>query len=90
MHEVRVSLPPASISEEVRLAHAVGIDRVSISDVFVHGPNEPAKVLSVEQSTPKARAFIEISVSSSTLSTVPSTLTSRDYGRSLAMGLRQI
>jgi len=78
MHEVRVSLPPASVSEAVRLAHAVGIDRVSVSDVFVHGPDEQAKVLSVETSTPKARAFIEIFLSSRTFSTVPSTLTSRE------------
>ena len=78
MHEVRVSLPPESIGEAVRLAHAVGIDRVSVSDVFVHGPDKPAKVLSVETSTPKARAFIENFLSSQTLSTAPSTLTSRE------------
>ena len=78
MHEVRVSLPQAHIGEAVRIAHSVGIERVSVSDIFVHGPEFPAKVLSVETSTPKARAFVEKFLAEGAFAKVPSTLTSRE------------
>ena len=59
MHEIRASVPAECIPEAVQLANSVGIDRVTVTDVFVHGPEMPAGVISVETSTPKARAFIE-------------------------------
>jgi Domain of unknown function (DUF389) len=78
MHEVRISLPSAYIGAAVSVAHAVGIERVNVSDVFIHGPNLAAKVLSVETSTPKARAFIEKFLTSNAFVGVQSTLTSRE------------
>lgn len=78
MHEVRVSLPQTHVGEAVEVAHSVGIERVSVSDVFIHGPELAAKVLSVETSTPKARAFIEKLLASGVFTGVPSTLTSRE------------
>jgi hypothetical protein len=78
MHEVRISLPETHVREAVKIAHSIGIERVSVSDIFVHGPDLPAKVLSAETSTPKARAFIEAFLASDAFSGVPSTLTSRE------------
>lgn len=78
MHEVKVALPETHVGEAVKVAHSVGILRVSVSDVFVHGPDRAEKVLSVQTSTPKARAFIENFLASEVFSKVPSTLTSRE------------
>jgi hypothetical protein len=68
MHEIRASLPADRVPEVVALARSVGIERVTVSDVFVHGPEVPAKMISVETSTPKARAFVEKFLSSDRLS----------------------
>ena len=59
MHEVRAALPPECVLEAVRLANSVGIERVTVTEAFVHGAETEVRVISVETSTPKARAFIE-------------------------------
>jgi uncharacterized membrane protein len=51
---------------------------VTVTDVFVHGPEMPARVISVETSTPKARAFIEKFLNSPSLSKSKWSLTSRE------------
>src|SRR5215472_4993867 len=78
MHEVKAALPPECVSEAVGLARSVGIERVTVADAFIHGPDTPARILSVETSTPKARAFIEKFLSSPRLSGVQAILTSRE------------
>ena len=78
MHEVRPALLPECVSEVVDLARSVGIERVTVSEAFIHGPETTARVVSVETSTPKARAFIEKFLSSPTLAQAQSTLTSRE------------
>lgn len=78
MHEVRATLPPECVLEAVRLANSVGIERVTVTDVFIHGPQTEARVISVETSTPKARAFIEEFLGSPILSNAHLTLTSRE------------
>ena len=81
MHEIRATVPPEHVSEAVRLARAAGIERVTVAEVFVHGPNqhdEHRRQLSVETSTPKARAFVEAFLGSPTLSHAGCTLTSRE------------
>ncbi len=78
MHQVKISLPQTHVGEAAKLAHSVGIERVSVSDIFIDGPNLPAKVVSVETSTPKARAFIEKFLASEAFADVKSTLTSRE------------
>jgi hypothetical protein len=78
MREIRAILPPEIADEAARLAHAEGIERVSIADVFVHGPNLRRKLVSVETSTPKARAFADSLLMSPVLSQVDYTLTSRE------------
>jgi hypothetical protein len=77
MHEIRVTLPPDCVNEAVNLAHVAGIDRVSIADVFVHGPNLNRQTVSVETSTPKAREFVEAFLGSPRL-TADYALTSRE------------
>ena len=78
MHEIRATIPPDCVSEAARLAHAAGITRVTVAEVFVHGPDEERRLVSVETSTPKARAFVEAFLGSATLSQTDYTLTSRE------------
>src|SRR5690349_8731858 len=59
MHEIRATLAPEQTDEAVRLARSVGIERITVADVYVHGPDARRQVVSVETSTPKARAFVE-------------------------------
>lgn len=77
MHEIRAILPTDHVAEAVLLAHQRGVARVSVSDVFVHGPNQSFKLVSVETSTPKARDFVDALLHSS-LSEIQYTLTSRE------------
>jgi hypothetical protein len=46
MHEIRASVPEPHVAEIARLAHEAGIECVSVSDVFVHGPDAPRKLVS--------------------------------------------
>src|SRR5438477_12887802 len=78
MHEIRATIPPEYVAEAVRLAQAAGITRVTVADVFVHGPEAERRTVSVETSTPKARTFVETFLGSSTLSQADYTLTSRE------------
>jgi len=41
------------------MAQAAGVGQVGMYDVFVHGPNRLKKVLSIETSTPRAKAFLD-------------------------------
>jgi len=78
MHEVRATVPPEHAQETARLAHDIGIERVSIADVYVHGPDLRRQVVSVETSTPKARLFMEALLGSSTLAATDYSVTSRE------------
>ncbi len=78
MHEIRVTLPPDCVNEAASLAHSAGIDRVSIADVFVHGPNLRRQTVSVETSTPKAKDFVEALLNSPRLTQADYALTSRE------------
>ena len=78
MHEIRVSVPAAFVPEVVKLANSVGIERVTVSEVLVYGAEENQRLINVESSTPKARAFVESLLNSSALSKSRYTLTSRE------------
>lgn len=78
MHEIRATLPPEHVAEVARLAHAFGIERVAITDVYLDGPNVHHQVVSVETSTPKARNFVEALLTSQTLTKADYSLTSRE------------
>jgi len=56
MHEGRVTVPKGLSSDIARLAFDVGIDRVTVYPVLVL-PDADADVVSVETSTPRAKAF---------------------------------
>jgi len=78
MHEIRATLPPEHVGEATRLAREAGIARIAVSDVYLHGPDATWKVLSVETSTPKARALVEAFLDSSELRGADYSLTSRE------------
>ena len=78
MHEIRATLPTEYTEEAARLAHGAGIERVSVAEVYIHGPGLRQQVLSVETSTPKAKAFVDALLNSPALSKVDYTLTSRE------------
>jgi hypothetical protein len=78
MHEIRASIPPDCVPAAVRLASEAGIDRVAVSDIFVHGPDHPLKLVSVETSTPKAKVFVDAFLNSAALAKTHYTLTSRE------------
>lgn len=78
MHEIRATLPPEHVPIATRLALEVGVGRVAVSDVYVHGPEAKRQVVSVETSTPKARAFVEAFLGSPDLCGVDYSLTSRE------------
>ena len=44
MHEIRATLPPEHVGEATRLARDAGIDRVTVSEVYVHGPDAKRQV----------------------------------------------
>jgi hypothetical protein len=76
MHEIRVTIPSSHMTEAIHLAHAVGIDAFTITDVRTEAGNR--QILSVETSTPKARRFTNAVLISKTLSNLSYTLTSRE------------
>jgi hypothetical protein len=78
MHEIRATVPPDCVAEAARVAHAVGIKCVTVTEVFVHGPDVHRRLVSVETSTPQAQAFVEAFLSSPLLSQADYTLTSRE------------
>ena len=78
MHEIRATMAPEQVAEAARLAHASGIERVAVSDVYIDGPNLHHKVVSVETSTPNARLFVEALLSSPAFSATEYSLTSRE------------
>lgn len=59
MHEIRASVPAERSSQVAQLAHDAGIPHVSIFDVDVSGREGPRQVVSVESSTPRAKAFLD-------------------------------
>jgi hypothetical protein len=78
MHEIRATLPPEHVEKATRAARIAGIDRVAVSDVYLHGPDARRQVVSVETSTPRARAFVEALLGSAELRGADYSLTSRE------------
>jgi hypothetical protein len=78
MHEIRATLPPEHVKKATQLAREAGIDRIAVSDVYLHGPDARWHVVSVETSTPKARSFVEALLGSEDLRGADYSLTSRE------------
>jgi hypothetical protein len=78
MHEVRATVPSDCVQEAVRIAHAAGIERVTVTEVFVYGPDQERRQVSVATSTPRAHAFVEALLGSPALAHTDYSLTSRE------------
>jgi hypothetical protein len=78
MHEIRATLPPEHVATAARLANQAGIASVAVSDVYLHGEDVRRKIVSVETSTPRARAFVDALLGSASLEGVDYSLTSRE------------
>jgi len=78
MHEIRATVPPELTEEAARLAHEAGIERVSIAELFIHGPGLARNVVSADTSTPKARAFVDALLNSPAFSGADYAVTSRE------------
>lgn len=59
MNELKVTVPEGQAKNVVEIALRVGIEEVSASRVFVHGPDIHKEELSMEVSVPQARRFID-------------------------------
>src|SRR4051794_20547454 len=78
MHEVRITAPAGSTDRVVGLALQAGISQATVYDVFVHGPNEKKHVISVETSTPQAKAFVDSVFASDWFDTENYSITTRE------------
>jgi hypothetical protein len=59
MHEIRVTVPQGMGAEVAQIALSIGIEEASVAALYRHGPNRPAEQVSVEVSTPVAKAFVD-------------------------------
>jgi hypothetical protein len=78
MHEIRVTAPTGRSTEVAQVALAVGIHRVTVQKVYVHGPNQDMEVVSTETSTPCAKAFIDALCSATWFDPAQYSLTARE------------
>lgn len=78
MHEVRATVPVERSAAIARIAIDAGIPNVSVYDIFVHGPEHRKHVVSIECSTPKAKAFIDVLLVSPVFDIEECSLSSRE------------
>lgn len=78
MHEVRATVPVECSAAIARIAIDAGIRDVSVTEIFVHGPEIRKHVVSVEVSTPQARTFIDALLASHSFDPATCAITSRE------------
>ena len=79
MHEVRVTVLRGSGAAIVKAALEVGIGRVTICPAIqAVGPHSEAEIVSVETSTPRAKAFLDRVMSPGTLDRSTSSVSTRE------------
>jgi hypothetical protein len=78
MHEVRVTAPVERSAAIAQIAIGVQIRSISVYEVFVPGPECRKHLVSVETSTPKAKAFIDALLASSDFDIEEYSITSRE------------
>jgi hypothetical protein len=78
VHEVRATVPAERSAAVARIAVETGIPSASVYEIFVHGPDRPKHVVSVETSTPKAKAFIDALLASPIFDIDECSITSRE------------
>lgn len=59
MREVRITVPQGRGADVAQLILGTGASEATVYPVYVHGPNRPKEVVSVETSTPQAKAIID-------------------------------
>jgi hypothetical protein len=59
MNEIKVMTPKGKAKQVAKIALEVGIREVSVSQVYVHGPNEEKEQLSMEVNVSLARQFLD-------------------------------
>jgi hypothetical protein len=78
MHEIRATVAPEQVEQTVSFARAVGIERVAVSEIYLYGPDSSRRIVSVEASTPRAKAFLDAVLSSSVAKSDHFSITSRE------------
>jgi hypothetical protein len=59
MHVLKITAPQGAGEEVAKLALKVGIQEASVSEVYVHGPNQQKDSVEIETDTPTAKAFLD-------------------------------
>ena len=78
MHEIKLTLPDGRSGDVARIAASAGIPRVAVHRAFVYGLNEYREIVSVETSTPRAKAFIDALLESESLDPRDCSITARE------------
>jgi hypothetical protein len=78
MREIRATVEPEHTAALVELARKAGIEKASVTDVYVHGPDVKRQIVSFETSTPKARALVDLLLNAEALKGSSYSLTSRE------------
>ena len=59
MHVLKVTAPRGDGEKVAKLALDIGIKEASVSEVYVHGPNQQKDSVEIETDTPTAKAFLD-------------------------------
>ena len=78
MHEVRVTVPRGSGSAIAKAALEAGIQRITVCPVHVIDSHADAEIVSVETSTPRAKAFLHRVLSSGEVDLGKTSITTRE------------
>ncbi len=78
MHEIRTTIEPEYTADVVKLARKAGIETVTVTEAYVHGPDAMRQIVSIETSTPNARAFVDLLLNAEPLKRSSYSMTSRE------------
>jgi len=78
MHEVRITVPRGRGPGIAQIGLKAGLDRVTLCTGHAYGPNLDVEIVSVEASTPAAKAFLDAVISAGALDLSDSTVTTRE------------
>src|SRR3954454_8881392 len=78
MHEIRVKVPQGFGPEIANVALRTGIAEASVAQLYVYGPDRQMDQVSVEVSTPQAKAFVDALMAHEHFDTERWSITSRE------------
>lgn len=78
MHEIRVTVPEGRGKDVAEIALQTGIKEVSLYPVYAYGPNCTKETVSAQTSTPKAKKFADLVLSSAWFDSQECTVSSRE------------